>query len=386
VAKLFISSEKNVKNRAAILMILILIITSYQSYYAVELSNFMLFFGILIFIVSYNLWRHHCPIENLRYFVVNLSLISLLILLGVDNIVYMELKGDYLQKLFIGLNSSVIRLMKPHELQQAYTPTAPLSALYLDLVIRTVLVLVVLTSLILDGMAKKGLLQKTITLLPLFFALLFYSILEPIVYQGITTDYIVSRNMVLYLPIASFVILGEIKMSKKRVRLLMKMITVLILVFVILRYVIISNSDYQRNVSKDLRVYITIAADRMIPYLTPRYILSSHEISSVMFVQAVIHQRDHDIYPNPFKDKAPILYEALINNKGELLRSEFTCDLIMARTFKDRQVRGEIWGGTSTISPPLGNSLYNMNNFSFFNKIYDNGMIMYFERLRPIIL
>jgi len=129
-----------------------------------------------------------------------------------------------------------------------------------------------------------------------------------------------------------------------------------------------------------------IATGRMIPYLTPRYIMSSHEISSITFVQAVIHQKDLSISPNPFKDKVSALYKGLINNKEEVLRSEFWwCDLIMARTFEDRPIRGEIWGGTSSHSPPLGSSLYNINNFNSFNKIYDNGMIMYYARLRSVI-
>lgn len=382
VRLIFTGSENNSKRRAIILMILVLIIDSYQSYYAVELSNLMLFLGILVFIVLNNLCFYFpYPQKLFRYSVMNLSLISLLVLLGIDNIVYTEFTGDYPQKLFKGLYNIINIIMKTRVLQLSFTPTSPLVSLYLDVAIRAILILMVLIPMVFDGITRKGLLQKMIPLLPLFFGLLFYSILEPIVYQGITNDYVVSRNMILYLPIASFVVLGDIKISNKRIKSLMKMTIMLILILQTSRYAIISKSDYQSNLSRGIREYAMVATDRIMPYLTPRHIMSSHQISSIIFVQAVIHQKDIDISPNPFKDKVSVLYESLINNKEEVLRSEFLCDLIMARVFEDRMVEGAIWGGMSTHSPPFGSSLYNINNFSSFNKIYDNGMILYYARV-----
>jgi hypothetical protein len=304
---------------------------------------------------------------------------------GMDNVVYVKLKVDYVQKLFIGLSKFFNRLVTPHNLQQSYTPTTPISALYLDLLIRTFLIAVIICPTIIDGLTKKGLLKKIDLMSPLIFSLLFYSIIEPIVYQGITTDYAVSRNMILFLPIASFAMLEGIRIFNSRIRSILKIIIVLVLVFVMLRYVIILNSDYQTNLSRNLRNQTMIAMERIMPYLTPRCIISTHEISSLAFVQAVMHQKVPDVSPNPFKDKVSKFYEGLINNNEKLICSEFSCDLIISRSFEDRPIRGEIWGGTSSHSPPLSSKLYIINNFKSFNKIYDNGMIMYYARLRSIV-
>ena len=397
-----ILSEKT-STRSYIAIAVLLLVAAYQTYYTIEMSNALLLFGTFIGMLFFAKYFKKAAIHQATKngsTILTLGLITLTLFVGIDQIVYENLTGNYATQIGVGLSKLTSELGSTDQLVQSYTPTSSSLLVKFDIALRVVLLLGAVVPLI-SFLVHKRLSKQEASVLPFFLAMILYSILEPIIYQGFTTDYVVSRNMVLTLPIATFVLLRTITPNQlerlagkiypasasghkegtisKVAELAPTLVIGAILAIGIADYAIATGSNYQWGATRGFRDVATTGVAEFVQYVKGDYITSTHELSSIIFQQAVAAHKDQTISPDPFKESISNFTQSLVTNNSTGLCSRGLSDIAIPK-YTDRPLAGEIWGGSTTHTPPLGDKLYNINNFNCFDKVYDNRLIsVYFN-------
>jgi hypothetical protein len=142
-------------------------------------------------------------------------------------------------------------------------------------------------------------------------------------------------------------------------------------------YAVAISSDYQWGTTKGFRDIATIGMGQIIPYVSGAYITSTHELSTIIFQEAVVNHKDSTISPEPFKESIVGFQQSLVTNNSTRFCSHGLTDIAIPK-YTDRPMAGEIWGGTATHISPLGSKLYNINNFDCYDKVYDNRLVAWY--------
>ncbi|MEM2145042.1 MAG: hypothetical protein QW279_06760 [Candidatus Jordarchaeaceae archaeon] len=103
-------------------------------------------------------------------------------------------------------------------------------------------------------------------------------------------------------------------------------------------------------------------------------IVSEHQTSGFIFASIISANKSDSIRVFPLNEDIYILYEALIENDERTLSNLFSertyYTIVFLKMFNKNPMFGDVWGYAV---PPLDGQKNNLNNFTIFNKIYDDG-------------
>jgi hypothetical protein len=388
-------------SRSLSAILFLLIFVSYQTYYHIEIFNFLLLTGIIASALVLKKLNGKKNISLNTKSLLIPALVVLLVVFGIDTVPYFYFEKGYDTKVLPTgqeIATSVFNILQMNtEEAKTFRSDLPSAAFYIDVGLGVIIVLSFAAFAFYAFLKRRSrpvraFLEKNdnVILVTVLFALLLVSIGEMAVYLG--AGEIVARYLFGLLPIAAIYSMYWFSTTFKRntvIRIACFVVIFSMISLNIAKYNILTNDIAYKDRSSGGYISETQhITDWLLSHMQQGKILTSHRISGIIFGASPDYNKDNTIVSQPFEKNIKIFEKSVLGNDGSELCSFMQTKrydmLIVSEHFEDRVILGQAWGGDETSIKPIGESLHNLNNFGCLDRVYsDNHLQIY--RTEPSI-
>jgi hypothetical protein len=376
--------EKSISQRTGIILLVLVYVTSYLTYYTADFLNLVVVGGsaLTTFLAKRTIFRRTVTLAEKLPSFFSLSLAFGAIFVMFDSAFYhfvTQGSVEQAQGVLQGYIRYVIALTKGEAAVGYVMRQGAITPVYIEAAIRIIIVFAVgvhiITHVVRSLKARRPvqITHKSMT----YCLIIIASIAQVIVYLGVGF-FGVSYGIMFVGLLAMYSLrsLGR-GLNKERASFL---ICSLLVVASILRFEAIWEDPTTSYYGRYYYAAMHRTAPWLIQYVDQGIALSDHIISAQILTEATFSSKGNDVLSYRIADHLDVLYEFNQSRFDSLmgyyqwvmgLDMPNPVYLVSSCLWKDRYVVGDGWG---PIGNPLGERLYFVNNYTSLNKIYSDGM------------
>ena len=370
--------------RKSIVMLSIIFFVSNLTYYSAEAFNMFAIASIslLVILAGKKAFRIRFKQHWLPSFAL-LSLAFLIIFVAFEREVpiylerasfsrFLDTLAEYITYVFNVFSRNV------GQIQQFRSAAANVVSIYLDAVTKVLIVIATATYALTYAMSslRKSKFIELEVEFAVFISLVIISILELAIYwsYGPAGGF---RYVYWFISLLAFYSLSKLGTKLRRKRIF-AIISLALVLTVIVRFAIMWQDPVDSHDGRQLYIQMTSSSTWVIQNVDHGRLLSDLHISARLFAEAAFYSKADRIYPYEFYNDIDMLYEFNQTRVESIFNKRGYEYLVLSSSFRSKAVMGDVWAGSG---PPLGGALSYFDNYTSFNKIYDDsrGLVYQFQ-------
>jgi len=364
-------------SRTDILMVCVLFLAIYESYYSVEFTTLALFIAALFLYLVHRILKFRVASLRMMLF---LALFSSIIFFALDTVEYSYLNTQSIS-LFMSSFSNYVSyvlsiLYAESQTAQQYRPyTSPFSK-YIDLASNVVMWGVIGLSLLLylkmlvRSRKRQMLTQKNVTVHIILFSFLFVFFARLSIY-GLLGKIAIGWIYISLLPI----ILGLIWIAPKSKFRLRYVLPTILVVLTVFRFGIIWTDQTLSFIGANYPPKVEPGAIWIAANLRSSSVVSTNQVSAKIFSTVAEYGKANSISVNQFGSDVKYLTDDY-SQFQRILRSRGYEFMFLLKLFEKEPLFGGFWG---PYIPPLGSRVENFSDHPGFSRVYDDGLALIYK-------
>jgi hypothetical protein len=205
-------------------------------------------------------------------------------------------------------------------------------------------------------------------------AVIVASVFEPLMYLGVTS--LIFRNATFILPLFAMFAIRQLSRSANIRIIGIALIVALVAMNGVRYFLAMENNVYDSWTAEHYSSTLDPVTDWSIASFSSGGIISSHQISGILFGKLVQFDKENDLYVDQF-NKRVLAFEA--SEPAILCQDLYYKAVVLSDYFKYQTVYGALYGEDGQIAP-MGDKIYVINDTDCFNKQYDDGIASVYVR------